>query len=156
MDLFFKPPHSYKYYSCITSLWVSPVCYRHQLAPVLWEMKKIFRLCCLLRCLGTAFEWQHRVFQCLGGSAGAGTQECWGSTVLSLVACTPKRYPWGRLSRGMSLEQQSNTSTNTENHSSDTHLISCAHTSSSLRFSSMLSCFPYSCKPSCQGRKEWA
>lgn len=38
--------------------------------------------------------------------------------VLSIIACTPKRYAWGRLSRGTSLEQQSNTSVNTENHSS--------------------------------------
>lgn len=87
MDLFFSDlPVLTRYYSCTTSPWVSPVCYRHQLAPILWEKKKILHLCCLLGFLGTAFEWLDRVFQELGGSAAAVTREGWGLSGLCQVS----------------------------------------------------------------------
>lgn len=145
------------YYFCTPSPQVSPVYHRHRLAPILWEKKKILSLHhCFLGCFG-------RVFERLNSPPATWLHWGWNSVVLrfscvvlSIIACTPKRYAWGRLSTGTSLEQQSNTSMNTENHSSDTHLISCAQTLSSLRFSSILPCSRCSCKLWCQGQKEWA
>lgn len=95
---FLNLPFLTRYESCITS----PLCYRHQWA--LWERKKI------LIFIPSCGPWTHglcdrRVFQGLSGSAGAGTQQCWGSAVLSTAASTPKRCPWGRFSRGIPLQQ---------------------------------------------------
>lgn len=147
---FFKISILTRYYSCITS----PLCYRSQWALILGERKKTFSF------VPSCGPWtqglcDRTVLQGLSGSAEVGTQQCWGSAVLCeiLQLLLLKGIP-----EDVFLEEHphSNASTNTENRSSDSHLISCAQTSSSLMCSSTLPCSPCSCKLWYQGQRKWA